>query len=180
MRVAPLRLLGLALLLGCDQTGPRESDLQSHYAYSVAPLNGSSLLFTGDYAVWRSYRRAVGTPLESGEFHLLLLLPNEPGVLGFSAPHLGIVAQGPRFSPARADDTIPLTASLIDTVGMTINTGGGTWIGDSGRLIVRQLVDTFLVADFDLWFGIQSNPPSGSLHVTGSVTAGGTGNDTVP
>lgn len=58
-----------------------------------------------------------------------------------------------------ATDTIPLTASVVDTVSMTIGTGGGTWIGDSGRLIVRQMVDTFLIADFDLWFGIQSNLP---------------------
>jgi hypothetical protein len=175
------RILLLSVVLGCNQTEPRsELELQSHYAYSVAPLDGTSVLFTGEYAIWRSYRHAVSTPAESGEFHLLLLQPHEMGVLGFSAPQVGIVAQGPRFSPVSVSDTIHLTPSLIDTVSMTIGTGGGTWIGDSGRLIVRQIIDTFLIADFDLWFGIQSNPPMGPLHLTGNVIASGTGNDTIP
>jgi hypothetical protein len=175
------RALLLGVLLGCNQTEPTpEFELQSHYAYSVAPLDGSSVLFTGEYAIWRSYRRSVSTPSESGEFHLLLQQPNEMGVLGFSVPQLGIVAKGPQFSPVSVSDTIHLTSSEVDTVSMTIRTGGGTWIGDSGRLIVRQIIDTFLIADFDLWFGIQSNPPSGSLHLTGNVIASGTGNDTIP
>lgn len=181
MRAMSLRrwTLCLALLPGCGQTDP-QAELQSRYAYSVAPLDSSLVFFTGDHAIWRSYRRNVGRSIESGEFHVILGHPNEPGVLGFSSPQVGIIAQGPRYSPVRESDTIPLTTSPTDTVSMTIGTGGGTWIGDSGRLIVRQIIDTFLIADFDLWFGIQSNPPLGTLHLSGSLIANGTGNDTIP
>jgi hypothetical protein len=63
---------------------------------------------------------------------------------------------------------------------MLIETGGGTWIGDSGRLIVRHVIDTFLIEDFDLWFGHDGNPPGGPLHLSGSMIANGTGNDTIP
>lgn len=173
------RALLCIVLLGCGGTEPGP-ELQSHFAYTVAPLEGTSLLFTGEQALWRSYRRNVGTPVESGEFHVILGRADEPGVLGFSSPQLGIVAQGPRFSPVGESDTIGLTSSSGDTVSMLIGTGGGTWVGDSGRLIVRQVIDTFLIADFDLWFGHQGNPPGGPLHLTGSMIANGTGNDTIP
>ncbi len=105
--------------------------------------------------------------------------PHEVGAVSFASPSVGILANGPRFAPVVAPDTFLFGASPADTFSLSIGTGGGTWIGDSGRLVVRQVLDTFLLADFDLWFSTESNPPQESLHLIGSVVAGGTGNDTV-
>ncbi len=56
------RLLSSHSLVAARTEPHLSPPLESHYAYSVAPIDGGSLLFTGESARWYSYRKSIGTP----------------------------------------------------------------------------------------------------------------------
>ena len=162
MRFIPVLL---AFTLACsDAAGP--PGLTPHFAYTVAPVNGGSVFFTGQSAIWYA-----GPHEQSGHFFLALSGSDHAGPINFACPVFNAGADGARFRSLVVPDTIPVGTFAAETVLADLGTCSGTWYADSGRLIVRQLTGGLLLGDLDLW--LSSAPPASSvIRMSGSYVAG--------
>ena len=75
---------------------------------------------------------------------------------------------GSRFRSYPKPDTVTFTPSTSDTLLATIDTCSGTWYADSGTMIVRQVMDTIVLGDLDIW--LHGGAPT-LIRMTGSYIA---------
>jgi hypothetical protein len=149
----------LVFALACSNaTAP--SPLTPYFAYTVAPVNGGSVFFTGRSAIWYAVPHN-----QSGYFFLALTGSDQNGPINFDCPLFNWGASGPRFRSLLAPDTIYVGTFAAETVLANLGTCSGTRYADSGKLIIRELSGGFLVGVLDLWM-------SGPVRLTGTYTAG--------
>ena len=154
----------LALTLACsDAAGP--AGLTPHFAYTVAPINGGSVFFTGPSAVWYA-----GPHDQSGSFFMALTGADKPGPINFDCPLFNAGAAGPRFRSPIVPDTIRVGAFAAETTLADLGTCSGTWYADSGKLILRQISGGFLVGDLDIW--LSTAPGTSVIRMSGTFVAG--------
>src|SRR6266513_2859959 len=132
-------LVLLAFALDCSNAAA-PSPFSPHFGYTVAPINGGSVFFTGRSAIWYASPNDYDS---SGYFFLALSGSDQPGPVTFDCPVFNAGASGPQFRALRVPDTIRVGAFGAETLLADLGTCSGTRYADSGKLIVRQLTEGF-------------------------------------
>jgi hypothetical protein len=158
--------LFVALSACSDSVAPAPERLKPHFGYTIGPVDSEFVFFSGDLSLWHA-----GPYQQSGYFVLVLGAPYQNGTRNFGNPQLTFGASGPRFTSMHAPDTIRVGAVPTDTILAQTMTTPTTWFVDSGRVIIRQIVDSMLVGDLDLWLS-QLPHPSPPIRMTGTYIAG--------
>src|SRR3989442_3763093 len=103
-------LAALMATAACSSTGP--SGLSPYFAYTVAPMNGGSVFFTGESASWHATVASTG----SGRFLLTFGRPDQQGPINFDGVAFAASAHGSAVRSLPKADTVIVGAFPAETL----------------------------------------------------------------